>query len=236
MRVLVTRPLRDAEATARRLMARGHEAVIAPVLDIVATDAATPAGRFEALIATSAHAIELASRDILKQHVASPLWCVGARTEAAARGRGFSNVKEAAAGARDLAARIIARAKPHSHYLYLAGLDRKPFLEHALGEGGHHVDVVIVYEARAAAALPGDAVAALRAGAVDAALHFSRRSAELVMALAAREEGAGDALRRLKHICISADAAAPLRAVGLDPGVAAKPDLAGLLAALEGAA
>ena len=38
MRVLVTRPLRDAEATARRLMARGHEAVIAPVLDIVATD------------------------------------------------------------------------------------------------------------------------------------------------------------------------------------------------------
>ena len=232
MRVLVTRPSRDAETTAKRLLARGHEAVIAPVMEIVATNAEPPRAPFDALVATSAHAIELASRDVLRRHVATPLWCVGARTTVAARARGFSNVKEPAPNARELATRMLARAKPHGRYLYLAGLDRKPMLEDALRAANHHVDVLIVYEARAATALPPAAIEALGANRIDAVLHLSRRSAELFLTLA-REAGVDQTVTRAKHVCISEDAARPLRDAHLEPRVAATPDFAGLLAALE---
>jgi uroporphyrinogen-III synthase len=176
----------------------------------------------------------LASPDILKQHVASTLWCVGARTAAAARARGFSVIEEPAPDARDLAARMIARAKPRSHYLYLAGRDRKPFLEQTLRDANHHVESLVVYEARAAATLPQVATAALGASEVDAILHFSRRSVDLLLSLA-RDAGIGEALTRARHVCISDDAAAPLRAAGIEARVAATPDFPGLVAALGAA-
>jgi uroporphyrinogen-III synthase len=54
MRVLVTRPAREAESTARRLQARGHQAVVAPVLEIVRTGFTLPEGPFDAVLATRA--------------------------------------------------------------------------------------------------------------------------------------------------------------------------------------
>ena len=39
MNVLVTRPQRDGESTARQLAARGHKALLAPVLEIAGVDA-----------------------------------------------------------------------------------------------------------------------------------------------------------------------------------------------------
>ena len=56
MRILLTRPKADAERTAARLAALGHQTVISPVIEIVATGSALPGVFFDAMIATSRHA------------------------------------------------------------------------------------------------------------------------------------------------------------------------------------
>ena len=56
MRILVTRPREQGEATAARLAALGHEALVAPLLTIVPTSGFPPAGPCDALIVTSANA------------------------------------------------------------------------------------------------------------------------------------------------------------------------------------
>ena len=53
MRVLVTRPRAQAEATAARLAALGHVALVAPLLEIVRTAERPPRGPFDAVIAGS---------------------------------------------------------------------------------------------------------------------------------------------------------------------------------------
>ena len=95
--------------------------------------------------------------------------------------------------------------------VYIAGRDRKSDLETALAIVGQAMEVVEVYEAKEAAALPRLAIDALRIGALDGVLHFSRRSAELFVALA-RDEGVS--VSALTHFCLSEDVATPLRAAG----------------------
>ena len=89
-----------------------------------------------------------------------------------------------------------------------------------------------IYEAAAQRALPGVAVAALQDGKVDAVLHFSRRSAELLIGLA---DAAGilDRLIAIPQVCISKDAATPFIELESRVIVAREPTSAGLFAALD---
>ena len=69
----------------------------------------------------------------------------------------------------------------------------------------------------------------LRDGTIDAALHYSRRSAELALTLTERL-GIGDAFLLLHHACLSADVAEPLLAAkAFALAVAARPDQESLL-------
>ncbi len=224
--------MRDSEATAARLIARGHAAFIAPVMRIVATKAAPPTENFDALIATSAPALELLAQAAVDSLRDLPMHVVGARAAAAARARGFRKVSDPLPDVAALTAALLANAPCRGRFLYLAGRDRKPLLEAALREANHRVEAVIMYEARAETALAGEAVALLNGGKIDAVLHFSRRSAQLFLDLA-RAAGAGGALRKLTHVCISQDAAAPLRDAGLVVRAAPAPDTESLIAALE---
>ena len=57
MRILVTRPAADAERTAAALRARGHEAIVAPLLSVeFLSDAELGAGPWAAILVTSANA------------------------------------------------------------------------------------------------------------------------------------------------------------------------------------
>ena len=69
------------------------------------------------------------------------------------------------------------------------------------------------YRADAADRLPAAAEAALLADRLDAALHYSRRSAATLLRLAAGS-GLLPPLLALPHLCLSADVAEPLRAAG----------------------
>ena len=74
---------------------------------------------------------------------------------------------------------------------------------------GHDVTVVETYEARAATALPPAALEALAKGEIAAALHYSKRSAEIFVKLA-RDAGLTKALGEIDHLALSREAASPL--------------------------
>ncbi len=58
MRILLTRPQADAERTAAALRARGHEVIVAPLLDIeIVSDAELGGGPWAAILVTSANAV-----------------------------------------------------------------------------------------------------------------------------------------------------------------------------------
>lgn len=231
MRVLVLRPGEAARRTAARLAGLGHAAVLAPLFEPAATGAAAPPGPFDAALATSAQAFALPPAADLAPWRALPTACVGQRTAQAAQAAGFAAPAVVTRDAADLV-RALAPPAAGARYLYLAGRDRKPGLEEGLRAAGASVCPWIVYEARAANALPEPARQALAAGGADAALHFSRRGAATFCALC-RQAGLESPARALRHFVLSADVAAGLAPLApADVRIAAAPDEDSLLALL----
>jgi uroporphyrinogen-III synthase len=210
MRVALFRAPDDARNSAARFAAHGFEAVIAPVMAPVALEATAPPGGFDAVVATSAKALDLASPALFVPLAGVPLYVVGEAGEAAAARRGLSVA--ASAGDAGCLARVLETSlPPRARVLYLAGVDRKLDLEAALIRVPFSVATVEVYAARARDGWsPDEAQAVASCGA---ALHYSRRSAELALLLAERA-GILSQWRAMPHVAISADAAEPLGASG----------------------
>jgi uroporphyrinogen-III synthase len=227
-RVALFRAREDAAGSAARLRRLGFSVACLPVMEVAPLAFAPHRRRYDAVIATSGKAfLEDAPVDR-----ASPLYVVGARTGRAAESRGW---RLAAPPAPD-SARLIETLKrtipPAAAVLYLAGRDRKPALEAALGSPPE-LEIVEVYAAEARNCWRPAEIRALAACAF--ALHFSRRSASLAAELAERA-GAGGHFRRIRHVCLSEDVAKPLRAVGAaEIRIADRPEEAALFATLIGA-
>ncbi len=234
MRVLVCRARRDGEATARALAARGHEPVAAPVLVFAPLVFTLPSWRADALVITSAQAPAMLTDPQIEALAPCPVYTVGQGSGAAARRRGFADVRVGAGDAASLSSLLALTLPPASRLLYLAGRPRKPDLEAAAAKR-YALSVIEIYEAREAPPWSRDIIATMRSGRVDACLHYSRRSAELALAFAERA-GVSDAFGRLRHVCVSTDVAAPLRAAGASDWIftTATPDEAGVLASLDG--
>jgi uroporphyrinogen-III synthase len=219
MRVLVTRAAADAQRTAARLQEFGHEALIAPVTVIVPTEADPPVGPWDAVILTSAHAAPMLSRLRDRER---PLFAVGGRTAAAAAAAGYGTVCEAGGDALAVAALVATRLSLPATLLHPTTAHRKAEPGRSLASAGFRLLVWECYEARPVAQTPAPAVEALRARHLDAALHFSRRSAELFIGLAEREDLI-PLLRSIPHLCLSADVAIPLSRIGAATVVAPEP-------------
>src|ERR1700733_5118756 len=94
MRVLVTRPRDDAGETAEQLALRGHEAVIAPLLEIRnCSGPAISLHDVQAILATSSNGVRAFSRRSDRRDL--PIFAVGERTASIAQSLGFSDVKSA---------------------------------------------------------------------------------------------------------------------------------------------
>jgi uroporphyrinogen-III synthase len=231
VRLLITRAQEDGERTAAALRARGHAAVLAPVLRIQPIAADFGAGPFAAVLTTSANAARaIAQHARLGELRPLPLYTVGRRSADVARATGFATVHCADGDAHDLVA-IVAKkqAETGAPLLYLAGEDRSVDLAAELGRRGLTVRTAVVYRAAAAERLPPEAEQALIAGELDAVLHYSRRSAAAFL----RCVDAADLRERalaLTHFCLSAQVAAPLTEAGAaDHRVAQRPDEDALL-------
>ena len=232
MRILVTRAAEDAARTAQALTAAGHEAVLAPVIEIIGTGADWPDGTIDAVLATSAHAFAmLESGPSYEAMRLLPLYLVGARTLEMAQERGFEGAATIAANAAELLARFGTWPGTPRRLLYLAGRDRKPDIETALDVAGQHLQAIEVYEARPVPELPAAIATRITAQQVHAALHYSQRSASLFGDLAS---AAGLDISRLRHVCLSDDVASALRQRGLPlVEVAEAPNESALLACLD---
>lgn len=233
MRVLLTRPAPEGVRTKARLEALGHHVWVSPVTRIVACEADWPEDTIDVVAATSAHAFVSAGPFLPPEaRRLMPLLLVGERTREVARNSGWTGPAIVASTAVDLVAEM-AQTRRNHRIVYLAGRDRKPTLEDGLRDQGHSLTTIETYAALAAEELEPSCAKALRAGALDAVLHFSRRSAAIFLDLA---EAAQATVAPVRHICLSPDVATPLRDADCNNVViAASPDEASLIACLQSA-
>lgn len=233
MLVAVFRARGDGRRTAERLRARGHDVLLAPVLDVVPTGEPVPAGPFDGVIFTSAHGVEALPEREAVPLTALPCFCVGERTASCARAVGFIDMRSGRADAERLAAIVRAAFAGPARLLVVAGRDRKPAIENRLSAAGHSVSVAELYEAKAIERWDKAAEAGFEQGQVGAALHYSRRSAELALRCATAGSVA-DGFLLARHHCLSEDAAVPLRQAGAAViAVAGEPDEDSLLRTLD---
>jgi len=131
VRILLTRPQADAERTAAALRARGHEVIVAPLLDIaIVPNAELGGGPWAAILVTSANAVRAVAghrrRDALR---GVPVFTVGRHTAQDMRAAGFADVTSADGNVTDLENLVAARMTPGARLLYLAGEERSGDLE-----------------------------------------------------------------------------------------------------------
>ena len=238
MRVLVTRPREDAAGLAAALEARGHAVLLEPLLTIVPRDPADwPPGHeaAQALLVTSANGVRAFARGDPRRDL--PVCAVGEASAAVARDLGFTSVVSASGDVDDLAALVSARLDPAAGPLLHPAAGRLAGdLQGALTGAGFSVLRAVLYDAVPVAALSAPTVEAINSGAIDAVTFFSPRTAAAFVSLveAARlQAGCGG----IAAVCLSPAVAAALeRLTWRQVAVAARPDQAALLAALDGLA
>ncbi|MEI7608307.1 MAG: uroporphyrinogen-III synthase [Rhodospirillaceae bacterium] len=232
-RVLITRPLEDAEPLAVLLRGMGHAVLVEPLLEIVPLHHPLPdLSEFQALLFTSANGV----RAFLYASGAVPLpvFAVGGATADTALKSGFSNVSSADGDVEALARLVIGRCRPEAGaLLQIAASERAGDLAGRLEAAGFRVVRDVRYQARPAAALSPAAAAALAAGEVGAVLLFSPRTARALARLLA-EAGLTAAGHGVVALCLSAAVAAAAADVPWKQvQVAARPDQAALLDCLS---
>lgn len=232
MRVLVFRPLEDAERSAQSLRERGKDPVVAPLFRVLPTGEKPPKGPFDALVLTSANAVPALESLPKSWRGTLPAFCVGTRTAEAAGKLGFT-AHSAKGGRAELLVLILEHMPKDKKLLLVAGRDRHEDLPEQLRDAGHEMTVWTAYEAKAVEALPAPAADALRDGSADAALHYSPRSAEVFFDLAGKA-GLTEQAQALPQLALSAAIAAPLISAGSDTVLVAEhPEEAALFAALD---
>ena len=172
------------------------------------------AGPWVAVVFTSANAVRaVAAHRRFSELADLPVYTVGRRTQAEAAAAGFTAIISADGDVSALVS-LIASKPPvaNSPLLYCAGEDRAGDLAGALRLHGLRVETALVYRASMVAELTPDVRAAFAAGAIDAVLHYSARTAAAFVAAAMA--GIGDLSIQTRHLCLSAQVAAPLAAAG----------------------
>jgi len=222
MRLLVTRPEPDAGREAEALAARGHEAVLAPLLKIEFTrDVPLDFAGVQALIVTSRNALR-ALRE-LPDARKLPLFAVGEATARAARDIGFANVTTGPGTAEELAELIAATLEPkHGPLVHLAGETLAFDLKSRLEAKGFTLRQPVLYRARPAEQLPAQALSLLKSGKVDGAILLSPLTAR-TFALLIEKHGVVTQGRRLVCYCLSQAVAEVLSLLGFEVRVAARP-------------
>ncbi len=226
MRLVITRPLEDAERQASKLKTLGHEPLIHPLLEIVFPPL-TPLRLqgVQALIATSRNALRgLSLNASFEAAKRLPIYCVGEGTAAFARRQGFSQIIRGEGTAKDLLPLITHSANPSAGaLLYLTGQTLAFDLETPLKAAGFAVPRLIVYEAREVDVVSARHLAdRLRAG-VDGVILMSPRTATIFVDLIKRFKLEREA-RAITCYCYSEAIAAALREIeGLTVAVSSRP-------------
>jgi len=235
MRVLVTRPEIDARLEAEALTARGHEPVLAPLLEIeFLGDVTLDLDGAQALIVTSRNALRaLAAHEAFEQALALPLFAVGEATARAARDIGFAEVTIGPGTAAGLAPLIRREVHPDSGALvHVAGAALAFDLKAALEEEGFDFRRPVLYRSHKAPALSDEILAGLADGTIGAVILMSPRTAKTFAALVERHDVVSQA-KSLVCYCLSQTVAEAVTPLGLKIRVPAYPREEDVLALLD---
>ena len=221
MRVLITRPEREATALAAALVQRGHVPVIAPLFQLQILH---PPPEFAAALA-ACQAVLLSSANGARalaeasEQRSKPVFAVGDTTAATAEGLGFTAVTSASGDAVALAELVRQRLDPrngplvHVSGVHVAGVPLSGVdIAGAPGPDGFERRGFALYEAREAASLPESARAALQARALDAATFFSARASSVFVRLVG-DAALAENCRGTAAVAISPAAAEALKAL-----------------------
>lgn len=212
MRMLVTRPEPDAQATVQKLAALAIEALAAPLMSRRTLETSLPqAAGFAALALTSTNGLRaLADRGVVEQFAQLPVFAVGERTALEARSMGFAEAFAAEGTLSDLV-NLMARARLAGPVFYPAGKHLSGDLAKALAPFGVMVVTARVYDMVPVEALPDVIVSGLASGDIGGVLLYSRRTAELLVKAL---DGQLDRTQRsrIAMLCLSEAVAEPLMA------------------------
>ena len=219
MRVLITRPEREATALATALAERGHVPVIAPLfrLEILhpPDDFAAALAACQAVLLTSANGARALAE--ASEQRSKPILAVGDTTASTAEGLGFTVVVSAAGDGAALAELVRRRLDPKAGpLLHVSGVDVALDLSQALAPDGFEVRRFALYEAREAGELPD--FGAGRAGSACARcrdLLLAARGGSCSPRLVGPCEACRTPLRNVTAIAISPAALAPLAVVAV---------------------
>lgn len=225
MRIWITRAQPEAEATAERLRALGHEPLVAPVLEVRAARGEAPdlAG-MGALAFTSRNGVRAFAA--LSPERGLPVFAIGEATAAAAREAGFDRVESAGGDAAALAGLIAGRRGSFDgEVLYAAPEEPAADLAPALAARGVPARALAVYRTVEIDPPPA-ATQALAEGGLDAVLvHSAKAARRLAQSAELRAAAPG-----LAVYAISEAALGPLQALGFREALAAPhPDETSLL-------
>lgn len=198
MRVLVTRPRGQAEATAELLRHRGHEPLVDPVLTIEPLP--LPPLRVDSLAAavvTSANALPALPASLR----GLPLYAVGGATSAAASAAGWP-VAGVASGDGAALARLLLAEVGAGRVLHLGGEHTAPGLAEGLAGSGLILDHRMAYRAVGMTDLPSATRDALLAHRLDAVLLMSPRTARIWCGLVS-DAGLAASVAPLLAACLS---------------------------------
>lgn len=235
MRVLVTRPAADAEALVAELAARGHEALVEPLIVIkpAAPELPLDLDGVQALMFTSANGVRAFTA--VEKARGLPVFAIGDATAETARGAGFAEVENAAGTVEDLVELVARGCDPAAGSLFHgAGSRVAGDLKGSLEKAGFTVRRVVLYDARPVQSLSEAARSALRKGRLDAVVFFSPRTAGTFVRLVA-QHALEAACGRCHAVCLSAAVAQELAALDwAGVQVAARPERQALLESLDG--
>ncbi len=187
MRVLVTRPEPGATRTMRRLRDLGFEPILLPLTETVTLPVGADAVAGDAVAVTSANAVRHAPGELIAALAALPCHAVGHRTAETARAAGFGSVNEGPGDAEKLA-ETIAVGLSGKTIVYLTGRVRFPAFEARLKQAGIAVRAIETYDTIALDYSDAAIRARLSGQPVDAVLLYSAKAAAAMQVLARRLE------------------------------------------------
>ncbi len=232
MRLLITRPLEDAQTFALLLRAEGHDPIVAPMMEVrFHQGPQIPLKAYQAILVTSANGVRALAKRTDKRDI--PVYAVGPQTAEAAQNAGFATVRNAEGDAIALADAVTGWTTPDAGaLLHAAGAETAGRLRQNLQARGFTVESPVLYDAVPVTSLPEAAVNSLADGTLDGVLLFSPRSAKTFTGLVA-ESKLDQACARLTAYCISAATVSALGTMAFDHvAVAGEPNQNAMLALL----
>ncbi len=231
MRLLITRPVVDAEPLAQELTQLGHEVLIEPLLKVHFHPLQINPSCYRAFLATSANGIRAVARlPELSGLQYLEMFAVGPASAREAEKTGFEKIHVAGGDVAALATRV-AEALPTQGkpLLHVSGAAAAGDLKGDLESRGFSVDHMVGYEARARETFSKAVHEGLAAGCFKGVLLYSPRTAVIFNRIL-RSAGLEQKIPHLHFFCLSQAVADKLQDLDeIKAVVAASPDQTALL-------